>query len=241
MARLTPPQIKDLEHPILEKGGLLTLKHPMPGVQIRFTIDGSAPDSLRSPMYQGPIPINRALRLRAIGTRPGWITSDTLDQTLFVRSLVPASARLLTKPDSNYKVNGINSLFDGLKGEMNNIRENWIAYHGQVCEIFASFPNPVSLTEVVVSTLKKTGPHILPPERIELWAGNDSLHMKQVNMIRPIQPQKYEADKIEPQILPVQGSYQFFKIRVIPVKALPRWHDSKGKKVWIFLDEVFFN
>lgn len=241
LVRLTPPQFLDLQSSILKKGDTLALKHPMPGVQIRYTMDGSKPDSLLSILYSRSIVIDSAFRLRAITTRKGWLTSDTIDKTIFVRSAKPDFARLMSKPDSNYALKGIESLFDEKKGEMNNIREDWMGFHGVTCEAVFKFNRPVQYRELVVSTLKKTGPHILPPDRLELWAGEDSLHLKKIATVIPVQPKQYEADKIEAQKLKINGSYQYFKLRVIPVKALPRWHDSKGKKVWIFIDEIFFN
>jgi uncharacterized membrane protein len=241
LLQLTPPQFKDLETTILKKGDTLILKHPMPGVTIRYTLDGSLPDSLASPIYDQPIIIDKASRLRAIATRPGWLTSDTTDRTLFIASSMPVFTKLLSKPDSNYKLNGAWSLLDGKKGDMNNIRENWLGFHGVPCEVSFSFDMPMPFTEIVVSTLKKTGPHILPPDHIELWAGNDSLKLKKISSIVPLQPKKYEADKIEAQVLNNDAAYRYYRIKVFPVKALPKWHDSRGKKVWIFLDEVFFN
>jgi hypothetical protein len=239
--RLTPPQFLDLQSTILNKGDTLALKHPMPGVQIRYTIDGSKPDSLSSVRYTKPIVIDSAFRLRAITTRAGWLTSDTIDKTIFLRSAKPDFAKLLSKPDSNYALKGIESLVDQKKGDMNNIREDWMGFHGVTCEAVFRFNRPVQFRELVVSTLKKTGPHILPPDHLELWAGADSLHLKKIATIVPVQPKQYEADKIEAQKLKIDGTYQYFKLRVVPVKALPRWHDSKGKKVWIFIDEIFFN
>jgi hypothetical protein len=239
--RLTPPQFLDLQSTILNKGDTLALKHPMPGVQIRYTIDGSKPDSLSSVRYTKPIVIDSAFRLRAITTRAGWLTSDTIDKTIFLRSAKPDFAKLLSKPDSNYALKGIESLVDQKKGDMNNIREDWMGFHGVTCEAVFRFNRPVQFRELVVSTLKKTGPHILPPDHLELWAGADSLHLKKIATIVPVQPKQYEADKIEVQKLKIDGTYQYFKLRVVPVKALPRWHDSKGKKVWIFIDEIFFN
>lgn len=241
LVRLTPPQFLDLQSTILTKGDTLALKHPMPGVQIRYTMDGSKPDSVLSLLYTKPISVDSAFRLRAITTRKAWLTSDTIDKTIFVKSAKPGFARLVSKPDSNYALKGIESLFDNKKGDMNNIREDWMGFHGVTCEAVFRFSEPVKFRELVVSTLKKTGPHILPPDHLELWAGADSLHLKKIATVVPLQPKRYEADKIEAQKLKIDGSYPYYKLRVVPVKALPRWHDSKGKKVWIFIDEIFFN
>lgn len=239
--RLTPPQLSALQSSVFSKGESLQLKHPMPGVQIMYTVDGSRPDSTSSFVYTKPIVIDSSFRLRAIATREGWLTSDTLDKTFFVRSAKPSFAKLLSKPDSNYPLKGIESLFDQKKGDLNNLQDGWMGFYGISCEIIFQFSQPSTFRELVISTLHKAGPHILPPDHLELWAGTDSLHLKKIADAVPLQPRQYGADKIEAQKLKINGQYQYFKLRVVPVKALPQWHLSKGKKVWIFIDEIFFN
>ncbi|HLO80949.1 MAG TPA: c-type cytochrome domain-containing protein [Chitinophagaceae bacterium] len=241
LLQLTPPQLVNEEKFILNPNDTIFFKHPMPGVQIKYTTDGSKPDSLNSPAYNKGILINRATRVRTIAIRPGWLTSDTTDHAYFIKSLRPAYTRLLTPPDSSYTAKRDTTLFDNVKGEMNAIQLNWIGVTKNDLILFAYFKEPVKVNEVIVSALKKTGPYIMPPEKIELWAGNDSTKMKLISTVVPIQPGKYEADKIEIHSLPVNNSYQYFRIRVNNVKKLPKWHEGKGKKAWAFVDEIFFN
>ena len=34
--------------------------------------------------------------------------------------------------------------------------------------------------------------------------------------------------------------YSYYKLIAKPVNKLPAWHSAKGKKGWVFVDEVFF-
>ena len=239
--KLTTPVYVERDKPILQVGDTVRLKHPMPGVNLFYTLDGSPPDSLRSTTYPGYLVINKASRIRAIACRPGWLTSDTLEKMVWVQSTPPRSAKLNSPSDTTYKLLGGPSLIDGKIGDVNNFGEHWIGFHGKVCDLSVSFDKPMAFREVVVSTLKKTGPHIFPPAHLELWAGNDTLNMIKLSSYDPVIPDHYEKDRIEAQILSCKGSYQYYRLRIFPVKALPNWHDSKGKKVWIFIDEIFFN
>jgi len=242
LLRLTTPQITNKEDPLINKGDTIALRHPMPGVSIRYTLDGSPPDSLLSPLYKKAIVIENASRLRAIATRPGWLTSDTLDRPFFVRSkLKPGFAKLNSKSDSIYKLAGAPSLIDGKFGDINITNENWIGFHGMICDVTYAFDKPVAFDEIVVSTLKKTGQHIFPPEHLELWGGEDTLHLKKISSITPVQPLTYGIDRADIHTLKSDGAYQYYRIKVFPVKKLPKWHEGKGKKVWIFLDEMYFN
>jgi hypothetical protein len=241
LLQLTPPQLVDEEKFILEPNDTVFFKHPMPGVTIKYTLGGLPPDSLNSPTYQKGVLVPNATRVRTIAIRQGWLTSDTTDHTYFIRSMKPVYFRLLNPPDSQYMANRDTSLFDNKKGDIVNLKPDWIAVIKNDLGVFAYFKEPVKVNEVIVSALKKTGPYIMPPEKIELWAGNDSTKMKLIATKVPEQPKKYEADKIEIQSLPVNGTYQYFRIKVYNVKKLPKWHEGKGKKGWAFVDEIFFN
>lgn len=239
--KLTTPQYVERDYPILQVGDTVRLKHPMPGAEIFYTMDGSAPDSTRSPAYPGYIVISKASRIRAIACRPGWLTSDTLDKLVLVHSAAPNTVRLNSPSDTIYKLLGGPSLMDGKIGDVNNTGEHWMGFHGKVCDLSVYFDRPMAFREVVVSTLKKTRPHIFPPAHLELWAGNDTLNMIKLSSYDPAIPDHYDQDRIEAQVLPSKGTYQYYRLKIYPVKALPKWHDGKGKKVWIFLDEIFFN
>jgi uncharacterized membrane protein len=241
LLQLTPPQLADAEKFILAPTDTIVFKHPMPGIQIRYTLDGSKPDSLTSALYTKPFTINKATRIRAIATRPGWLTSDTTDNSLFAKSIMPYRYRILNRPDSKYMAKKDTTLFDNVKGEINQTSQNWLGYNAVDMGVFCGFKEPTKVNEVVVSTLRRTGPHIMPPEKIEVWAGNDSTKLKMIGSIVPEQPSKYVFDLIEVQRVPVNGTYQYFKIKVNSVKKLPKWHNEKGKKAWVFVDEIFFN
>ena len=238
--RLTPPQFVERDGPIMSKGDTVFLKHPMPGVNMHYTLDGSAPDSLGSSMYARGIAIFKTSRIRAIACREGWLTSDTAEKLIFMRSVTPVAVRLLSVPDEKYRAKGAIGLTDGKTGEIVNLGEEWLGFHGKACEMIFHFEGPVALREAVVSTLRRTGPHIFPPARLELWAGNDSLSMKKISSLVPQQPDHHDRDRIEAQVLKSEGRWRYYGIRLYPLGGLPSWHEAKGKKAWIFLDEVFF-
>ncbi len=241
LLQLTPPQLADEEKFIMGSNDSIVFKHPMAGVQIKYTTDGSKPDSLTSTLYAKPFTISKATRVRAIAIRQGWLTSDTTDHSLFAKSILPFQYRLLNRPDSKYMAKKDTSLFDNMKGDINQTTQNWIGYNAVDMGVFCGFKEPKKVNEIVISTLRKTGPHIMPPEKIEVWAGNDSTNLKLVASMVPEQPTKYIFDLIEMQRVPINGTYQYYRIKVTCVKKLPKWHNEKGKKAWVFVDEIFFN
>lgn len=240
--QLTAPQLVDNDKFVLGPGDSVRFKHPMPGAIIKYTVDGSAPDSLHAATYTTPLAFKQATRVRTIATRTGWLTSDTTDHTFFVRSMFsPIFTRFLLPPDKSYTSNKEATLFDSKKGEPGNFREGFIGMKENHFDMLCGFKQAEPIKEILVSTLRNTGSYIMPPERVELWAGQDSMQMKKISQIIPEQPSKHEYNKIELQRLPVNGLYKYFRIKIYNVQKLPKWHDGKGQKGWVFLDEIFFN
>jgi hypothetical protein len=242
LLQLTTAQLVDNDNFVLGDKDSVRFKHPMPGAIIRYTLDGSAPDSLHSPAYTTPLHFSKATRIRTIAVRQGWLTSDTTDHTFFVRSaIMPSFTRFVQFPDKNYTAQKEATLFDNRKGDPSNFREGFIGSKENPLELLCGFTEAKQVGEVLVSTLKNTGSYIMPPQRVELWAGQDTLNMKKISEVIPLQPAQHQMNRIDLQRLPVSGSYRYFRLKLLNVQKLPNWHDGRGTKGWVFLDEVFFN
>ncbi|MEY3578004.1 MAG: hypothetical protein RL394_1589, partial [Bacteroidota bacterium] len=97
LLKLTAPRLLDADKRIYSPGELIAFKPQMSGVQIRYTIDGSKPDSLTSQLYTKPFPVIGMMKLRAISVSPGWRTSDTADNTFFLKGFKPDSIRMINE------------------------------------------------------------------------------------------------------------------------------------------------
>jgi hypothetical protein len=83
---------------------------------------------------------------------------------------------------------------------------------------------------------------VFPPQEVEIWAGDNVRDMKRLKRLKPIQPTGYMPNGVEalPISLDAVGSYRYYRIVARPLAKLPTWHNSKGERGWLFVDEVFF-
>lgn len=228
---------------VLKRGDSVRLRHSMPGVTIRFTLDGTNPDSLASSTYGFPFPLNTTSTLKAIACRPGWYCSEVLETTCFVEGLKPMRAHLLTPPDKAYPGEGDKSLTDGRKGFIEDFKEpSWLGYQNN--PLAAAFDFETGSPEkrsIVISYGKNTGSHIFPPEVVEVWAGRNAQDAKLIKSVQVPQPVAYDTPQISALVIPLKAAkFPYYKLVVKPVAKLPAWHSAKGKKGWVFVDEVFF-
>jgi hypothetical protein len=238
--RLSRPLI-DLDR-VIKRGEPLELKHPMPGVNIRYSIDGTEPDTVSSHLYEKPFNFDRTTVLRARACKEGWFCSTVLEKTCFVEGLQPDTVALLVAPDPKYPGEGAGSLTDGRKGVADVLKEpSWLGYRMQSFEALAGFPSGTVIGNIVVSYGKNIVAYSFPPLEVQVWAGESVESLSQIGKYRVEQPTKYEPLTVSPISIDLEpASYRYYKIVAIPVPVLPDWHNGKGQRGWVFIDELFF-
>lgn len=239
--KLTPPILEN-DNFVLTGSTPLKLKHYIKGTILHYTLDGSEPDSISSPVYNKAIDINTDLTLKAKAYKPGWISSDVIQQHFFKEDYHVDSAVLLSKLDDKYKANGAKTIIDGVKSDINIASGKWIACKENPMEVMLLFNKPVEAASITLSMLQQIGAWIFPPAQVEVWGGIDKEHLKLLSKINPVQPAKESGN----ENLAIKCSFtkekvSCIKLLITPVKNLPAWHAAKGQKAWVFVDEVFVN
>ncbi|MBB1284369.1 chitobiase/beta-hexosaminidase C-terminal domain-containing protein [Flavisolibacter sp. BT320] len=238
--KLNPPIVAN-EEQIVQEPVPLKLKHFVRDVSLRYTVDGTEPDSLSSPVYNENLVIDKNLVLKAKAFKKGWISSDVVERRFYKRGRKPDTVIVAKAPDPAYRGDGGKTLVDNQKGDQNFRSGLWLGYKDSPLTALFQFKQPLSLSSVTVSSLVDIGSYIMPPAEVEVWGGPDALHLRLLKRMLPAQPKEQRSSSLEDYpvtFTPV--SVSVIKIIVKPVAKLPSWHQGRGEKAWIFLDEVFF-
>jgi uncharacterized membrane protein len=228
---------------VLKNGEALQLKHSMPEVIIRYTIDGTKPDSVSGILYKEPIALIETVKLQAIACKQGWFCSKLFESVVFVEGKKALQAELLSPPDKQYLGEGAASLLDGRKGFADNFREpSWLGYRDNVFAAGFDFgSNPLFLKKLVLSYGDNLGSYIFPPTEVEVWGGKSNGDLRLLKTEKVEQPSGYRPQHTGAIAITINESkYNYYKVVAKPVSKLPPWHGGKGQKGWFFVDEVFF-
>lgn len=240
--KLNEPMVEN-EEQILLQATTLKLKHFVKGVTIHYTMDGTEPDSIVSPVYKPDLMLDKSVTIKAKAYKTGWVSSDVAQRTFFKAGYKIDSIRLLQpSPEVFYKTLSRLILTDTQKGDLNFRSGKWMGYKGISMQALLYFDTAQSISSVNVSNLIDIGSYIMPPQQIEVWAGNDPGHLRLIKKINPEQPAKSTMSYMkgfELSFEPVKEKY--LKVVVVPVSKLPAWHPGKGDKGWAFVDEIFLN
>lgn len=239
--KLNPPLLEN-EEQIVTAPEPLRIKHFIKGTDIRFTTDGSEPDSLLSPQLTGAFIIDKNVRIKAKAFKTGWQSSHVTEKQFFRSAFRPDSIKLLQSPEPEYASVGAGVLSDLKKGDFYFRSGKWLGYREKPLEAMLYFNKPVLLSSVALSMLYNIDGYIMPPQYVAVWGGTDEKALKVLKKVIPVQPQKSAFQTLSAlEIAFPATEIKILKVVAQPVSALPLWHPGKGQKGWVFVDEIILN
>ncbi|OLY92986.1 Uncharacterized membrane protein [Cnuella takakiae] len=239
--RLNPPVV-DNKETVIRDAVDLNLRHVVKGAEIRYTLDGSDPDSLLSPVFTGNVKVDRSMVVKAKAFKPGWISSAVVEKHFFRAGIKPDSIRLLTPPDPQYKAVGGAALADAKKGDLNFRSGLWLGYKDKPMMAIIFLSKPQKVSAISLSTLVDVNSYIMPAYKVTAWGGKKAGALKLLTSFKPKQPGQGSGGTLAGIDLPFEPQEMaILKLVVEPVPVLPGWHPGKGQRGWFFVDEVFIN
>jgi len=238
--KLTSPQLKNTSQ-IFQQSFQLQLSNPIKGVDIRYTTDGNAPDSIKSAVYKSGILFTQNTVLRARAFKAGWLGSDTVQFNFYKNTYTPDSIRFLAPADGKYTADGAKTIIDKELGGTNFGNMKWLGSQKDMA-ILMLFKKPIALHSLTLNTLRNIGSQIFLPAGIEVWGGADEHHLKLLTNLKTATPQKKDpVATINLECKIKTGNISCIKLVIKPLQKVPDWHPAKGKPAWVFTDELFLN
>jgi uncharacterized membrane protein len=239
MLKLNPPQVKNGTLVFLDSVDV-RLGHPVRDAEIRYTLDGSEPDSLRSPVFRDAIQVAGNTRILAKAFKSGWYGSEVVQFDFLKNAIIPDSLRLLYPLNSVHLAAGAQTFFDtklGVFGANNPAWANfWAGARKNDMGLVCHFRKPVRLSTFGLHYMVEEETGIHPPEVIEVWGGVDEQSLTLISSIRPARPVKKEKLLKIAETSLLGRTVSCLKIIVKP----PLDRKSKSPRL-ILVDEMFLN
>jgi hexosaminidase len=207
-------------------------------IQIRYTGDGSLPDS-NSQLYSDSLIISKPLVLNIAAFYDNSFTGAGLTLN-FVDNIAAGAKITLSNPyAARYNGGGQDALIDGIKGTTNFHDGLWQGFEGVDFEGIIDLGEIKEISLVAPSFLFDQDSWIFLPEKVDISLSGDNIVFNNIKTIVNDVPQK-STDVL---IKEFAASYNKEKARYIKVKALslkkcPDWHSGAGGKAWLFIDEI---
>ncbi|MCF0073775.1 cytochrome C [Dyadobacter sp. CY261] len=243
--KLNPPQMKN-PSPIFAQTLVVDIQHPIKGVDVRFSMDGSEPDSVKSPLLDHKTVINKNTTVKAKAFKKGWYGSDMITFDYFKSAYTPDSSTLLAPLNRVHQAEGVKTFFDhklGVIGANNPAwANNWAGVRDNDMAFVSEFKTPVMLSSLGVRYMVEEDTGIFPPELVEVWGGTTRDNMKLLTKFKAPMPVKGERASLRS----VEGTFKaqqvsYIKIVAKPLSKIPDWHRNKGNRALLLVDEMFLN
>lgn len=230
---LPAPQIKPFGG-LMNKGDEVSIQTSGNGI-LRYTLDGSEPHASSSE-YKQPIVIeeNAILKARTFG-------EGEESRTVAAEFILTDLARPIYKyPYSNkYTAGGDFGLIDGKHGSDRFGDGKWQGFRGDDLDIVIDLENEKPLTKIVVSFLENTRSWIFLPESVEFLYSNDGKKYESLGVINTDRAEDHRETGIKEYALDaIKTPARYVKVIAGNAGLCPEWHDGKGEKCWIFVDEI---
>ena len=237
--KLNPPQVKN-NTLVFRDSVDVQLGHPVRGVEIRYTLDGSEPDSLRSPVFRNTLKIAGNARIMARAYKSGWYSSESVQFDFLKNAIIPDSVRLLYPLNNVHLAEGAHTFFDtklGVFGANNPAWANfWAGARKNDMGLLCFFNKPVILSTFGLHYMIEEETGIHPPAVIEVWGGDHEQSLKLIATIRPARPVKKE------KLLKIaETSFEARQVSCLKIIARPPLDEKSKKPRLILVDEMFLN
>ena len=207
-------------------------------IKIRYTIDGTMPDT-NSQLYSDPLRINKVAVLNIAAFNDGYLTDARLILTFVDNKAVGSKITLSDLYAERYNGGGQNGLVDGIKGTTNFRDGLWQGFEGVDFECVIDLGDVKEISSVVPTFLFNQESWIFLPEKVEISLSGDNLVYNNIKTINNNIPQK-STDIL---IKEFAASYnkekaRYVKVKAASIKKCPDWHSGAGGKAWLFIDEI---
>ncbi|MEY4052707.1 MAG: hypothetical protein RIR64_1692 [Bacteroidota bacterium] len=224
----------------------IPIKHVVKGTTIRYTLDGTDPDSLNSPIYKKPIRLFNNTVVKTKAFKPGWISSEIVQRNFYKSTIHPDSIVLLQLPDPKYRASGPKTLFDYELGDKNFGNAKWLGYKDANMEMVIGFNQPTAIKEIYFNALVNLGSYIFPIVSIDVMGSMDGKNYTLISKnnypgVTDATPKTLNETRGFSCAIGKPAPYKFYKLVATNLKKLPSWHPGKGTPAWIFVDEIFLN
>jgi predicted alpha-1,2-mannosidase len=145
----------------------------------------------------------------------------------------------LGTPNSQYEAGGPSALVDGIYGDLDWRKGDWIGIQGQDVEIELSHKKGAMVQGLRLNLLKDIKSWIALPDTVELYkkSGSDYvLHERRVLNNLSLREDESALYSVDFQMAPTELNR--LKLKLSNPGILPEWHPGKGGETFIFLDEI---
>lgn len=207
---------------------------------IYYTLDGTNPDE-NSNQYSEVLSIKESTELKAVSIRENGSKSKLYSESVKVNKSTFKPTKLLTKPAGGYEFSGAGMLVDGLFGANTNYKTGkWIGFQGNDLIVVIDMQESTEISSLSINNAVITGDWIFDTSEIIIEASDVDSNYSIIKAESFDSDKDHRAEISEHKVEFEPVTAQYFKVTV-KTSVMPDWHPGKGRRAFIFVDEIVLN
>lgn len=237
--QLAPPLLK-YNSIFFSKSAKLSMLFAQKGAHIRYTLDGKEPTAT-SLLYKGPLFLNgRFTTVKARVFSSDYLPSEVTTVS-FIKTGLNYTITEQTLPSEKYKGQGAQTLNDNNGGFASLSSPTWLGYTIDTVTYHFDLGKKQPVRELLFDFLQNQGSWVFLPEKILVYynEGKGLPYKELAHVAINATDAVKGASCIQQRIQwPQSRNAASLLIKIVPVKKMPDWHESKGEHAWLFIDEI---
>ena len=234
---LEPPTISASE--IRFSQPLVVTLSAQEGCDIRYTLDGSEPDE-HSPLYARPFTLTTTTMVKARALRKDMPSSFVASRKFNYDYII--HTRFSRKPSNPYNAGADSVLFDGEKGEVEDLSHGWLGFSGSDLTCTVELSKQVDVEYIKLRYAHNPSLWAFAPRKVKISYSTDGSSYSDPKVVEvgfdPESEENSEARVVEMSVPLGQQAVGFVKVEMVSLSQLPAWHRGKGLKPWLLMDEI---
>ena len=206
---------------------------------IRYTLDGSEPTET-SPLYQRPFVISATTIVKARAFSKEIPPSFTSTRRFNYDHIVKTT--FSHKPSPPYNVGTDTLLFDGERGNIEELTRGWIGFSGTPVTTTVQLAKPIAVGRFMLRYAHAPATWAFAPRQVIVTFSSDGMTYGDTLAVDiPFDPA--DEDESVPRVAELnipanRDNVLYIKVQPVTIGNIPSWHRAKGLKPWLLMDEI---
>jgi predicted alpha-1,2-mannosidase len=213
----------------------ITLNHPIEGIKIYYTMDGTDPTE-NGTLFEQPLCIKENTTIRAVA-QDGDRWSKEISASYYLID-ARTSVKLENMYNEQYSAGGVKALIDHLRGTDNFRTGTWQGYYGVDLIATIDLGHSKRINRLAGSFLQEVYSWIWMPREVEYFVSDDGRNFLSVGKVMNDIPDDADGAYIQEMEVRPRTDARYVKMVAKTIGTCPEGHVGAGQKAWIFCDEL---
>jgi len=222
---------------IIDSVATITAELQLDGAVLYYTDNGESP-SMDSNKYANPLQVTKPGVFKFKSFHPVLKSSAISSIKMYKKGESPEKIIWNSQQPKKYKGVGDLTLINNKKASLEFSNPQWQGFDS-IASATVFFKAPTKVQSIKIGYLCDPASWIFPPESVTVSVffkdGTSKEIIKKTKVL-----EKQFSRTMESLQIPIRMEVLSLKIKISNVSSIPDWHEGKGLKAWLFMDEWIF-